>query len=81
VLNGRLRVPFASSWRRAALAAPVEQQAAATREIVASVQTVTTATQESTQAMQESTDAASGMVTAGAMRSYEMPIRCGSPAI
>ena len=62
-------MPFASSWRRAALAAPVEQQAAATREIVASVQTVTTATQESTQAMQESTDAASGMVTAGAMRS------------
>jgi methyl-accepting chemotaxis protein len=55
-----------------AIAAAVEQQAAATREIAASVQTVTVANYEAAKAMQEvsaisqTTDAASGQVLAGA---------------
>ena len=56
-----------------AIAAAVEQQAAATREIAASVQTVTAATQDATRAMQEvasiseQTDAASAKVLMGAV--------------
>jgi methyl-accepting chemotaxis protein len=55
-----------------AIAAAVEQQAAATREIASSVQTVTAATHEATKAMQEvssiseNTDAASRKVLSGA---------------
>ena len=55
-----------------AVAAAVEQQAAATREIASSVQTVTAATHEATKAMQEvssiseNTDAASRKVLSGA---------------